>query len=141
MLLSNADALPIADAFKLVLAAKEYRGMWITAFDFTRIMNFEFGLTLPTVMISAETLISALARDVRFKTAAETNGASGVFRNVYTPRILQSDGKTVSNKVFCYFAVITKGSNPVVGEGKWFDQIPGAGHLCKKRCSFKKNRC
>ena len=70
LLLSTAEAAPIADAFEQVLTAQEHRGKWITASNFGRILNYELDLSLPASLISSEALVSALSRDIRFKTAS-----------------------------------------------------------------------
>ena len=70
LLLSTAEAAPIADAFEQVLTAQEYRGKWITASNFGRILNYELDLSLPASLISSEALVSALSRDISFKTAS-----------------------------------------------------------------------
>ena len=130
-LLSKAEAAPIADAFKQVLTVQEYRGKWITASDFGRIINYEFGLESPDSMISSDALVSALSRDIRFKTAYDRNGSSGVFRKDYKPR---------AKTVYCFFAINRNGTEPESGEGKWFDHITDIGQLCQKRCAIEQEQ-
>ena len=72
---------PIADAFERVINVAAYRGKWITSQDYACIINYEHDPLSPATMVDADTLVSALSKDSRFKNADDTSGTSGVFRN------------------------------------------------------------
>jgi hypothetical protein len=76
-----------------VIIFADYQGKWITAEDYAHTVSYEHDLSLPASMVDADTLVAALSKDVWYKNADDTNGASGVFRKLCRPRTLQPDGK------------------------------------------------
>ena len=109
----------IADAFERVSIAPLYRDSWITAYDWIRIINHTNGLSPHT--LDTTTLVKSLAKDSRFRGAEDGNGANGLFRRHYSPRVPQ-DGSTNGRRrcVFCYF--MSEGSPPSQSI-RWYDSI------------------
>jgi hypothetical protein len=130
MLQPKMNFKPVADAFARVIIFADYQGKWITAEDYAHIVNYEHDLSSPASMVDSDTLVAALSKDVRYKNADDTSGASGVFRKLYYPRTQQPDGTEKSTRVYCYFAVAIKNSAPPINEGeRWYERVTSLGRL------------
>ena len=135
---SKKHALVIADVFERVsIATACYHRRWISADDFTRIINFEHGLSSsPETEIASSALVGALSKDSRFCNAEDIAGTlNGVFRKEYRPKVPKVVGEKKKRKVIhCFFVETTKGSGLPNSGNAWFDSVVQFKPLRFKSC-------